>query len=72
MLRTASAPSEILRAAIVADGRPGRQLARQANVPASCLCRFRSGKQHLPSTSFDRVAGVLGYELRPQQRGHSI
>ena len=71
MLRMAS-PSEILRAAIVADGRPGRQLARQANVPASCLCRFRSGQRPLLGPAFDRVANVLGYELRPLQRGRAI
>lgn len=62
------APSETLRAAIVIDGRPLRRIAKEANVPASAVCRFMNRKRDLSSRSIDRVASVLGYELRPMSR----
>lgn len=59
------APSETLRAAIVLDGRPLRRIAAKAAVPASTISRFMNRKRGLSTPIFDRVAGVIGFELRP-------
>jgi hypothetical protein len=62
-----TAPSETLRRAIVTDGRPLRRIAAQANVPASSICRFiHDRKRGLSLSAFDRVASVIGCELRPE------
>lgn len=66
VLRTA--PSETLRAAIVLDGRPLRRIAAKANVPTSSISRFMNRRRGLSSRAFDRVAGVIGCELRPVAR----
>jgi|LakMenEpi03Aug12_release.lakeMendotaPanAssembly.Ray.scaffolds.fasta_scaffold206105_3 hypothetical protein len=60
------APHDTLRAALVLDRRPVRQIAREANVPHSVLVRFASRQRGMSARSFDRVASVLGYELRPR------
>jgi hypothetical protein len=60
-------PHDTLRAALVLDRRPVRQIARQANVPHSVLVRFAKRQRGMSAPSFDRVANVLGYELRPRQ-----
>jgi plasmid maintenance system antidote protein VapI len=62
------APSETLRAAIILDGRPMRQIAAEASVPASTISRFINRRRYLSPRSFDRVAGVVGVELRPVAR----
>lgn len=62
------APSDGLRAAIVIDGRPLRQIASQASVPASSICRFVNRERGLSGRAFDRVAGVVNWELRPASR----
>lgn len=66
VLRTA--PSETLRAAIILDGRPMRQIAAKASVPASTISRFINRRRGLSYRAFDRVAGVVGVELRPVAR----
>jgi len=66
VLRTA--PSETLRAAIVLDGRSLRRIAAKAELPASTICRFLNRKRGLSSRAFDRVANVVGVELRPVAR----
>ena len=66
VLRTA--PSERLRAAITLDGRPLRHIADQAAVPASAITRFMNRQRGLSTRTFDRVAGVVGVELRPVAR----
>lgn len=63
-----NAPSETLRAAIVTDGRPQRQIAKAANLSASTVNRFVNRRRSLPLDSFDRVAAVIGWELRPAAR----
>jgi hypothetical protein len=60
-----------LRAALVLDRRPVRQIAREAAVPHSVLVRFMHRQRGMSAPTFDRVAGVLGYELRPRQRDAS-
>ena len=59
------APSETLRAAIVLDGRSLRRIAAKASVPASTISRFMNRRRGLTTPIFDRVAGVIGVELRP-------
>jgi hypothetical protein len=56
---------------LVLDRRPVRQIAREAAVPHSSLVRFLQRRRGMSAPSFDRVAGVLGYELRPRQRDAS-
>lgn len=62
------APSDSLRAAILTDGRPLRRIAAQASLPASSITRFVRRQRGLSSRAFDRVAGVVGCELRPAAR----
>lgn len=62
------APSEAMRAAILEDGRPLRQIAREAELPSSSIIRFVNRKRCLSSRSLDRVAAVIGVELRPVRR----
>lgn len=62
------APSETLRAAIVTDGRPQRQIAKAALVSPSAISRFVNRRRSLPLDSFDRVASVVGWEMRPTSR----
>ena len=61
-------PSDSLRAAIVTDGRPLRQIAAKALVPASSITRFMHRERGLSGRAFDRVAGVVRWELRPASR----
>lgn len=63
-----TAPSDSLRAAIVRDGRPLRQIAAKADVPASSICRFLHRERGLSGRTFDRVAGVVDFELLPAVR----
>jgi len=56
---------------LVLDRRPVRQIAREAAVPHSVLVRFMQRRRGMSAPTFDRVAGVLGYELRPRQRDAS-
>jgi hypothetical protein len=62
------APSDSLRAAILTDGRPMRQIAAKASVPASSICRFISRERGLSGRAFDKVASVVNWELRPVTR----
>ena len=67
MQRSASL-SDTLRAAILTDGRPLRLIAGQALVPASSISRFVRRERGLSCRAIDRVAGVVGVELRPAAR----
>lgn len=62
------APSEAMRAAILLDGRPLRQIAREASLPSSTIIRFMNRQRGLSSRSLDRVAAIIGVELRPVRR----
>jgi hypothetical protein len=62
------APSDSLRAAITLDGRPLRRIAAKASVPASSITRFIRRERGLSGRAFDRVAGVVNWELRPRSR----
>ncbi len=59
------APSDSLRAAILTDGRPLRRIAASAKLPASSITRFIRRERGLSGRGFDRVAAVVGVELRP-------
>jgi hypothetical protein len=61
-----NAPHDTLRAALVLDRRPLRQIAREALVSPSVLVRFAKRERGMSAPTFDRLAGVLGYELRPR------
>lgn len=63
-----TALSEAMRAAIVSDGRPLRQIAREAGLPSSSVIRFVNRRRGLPSRSLDRVAAVIGVGLRSVRR----
>lgn len=62
------APSEAMRAAVLEDGRPLRQIAKEAGLPSSSVIRFMNRRRGLSSRSFDRVADVIGVELRSLRR----
>lgn len=63
--RIAPTLSDALRAAVIMDGRPLRRIAAQASVPVSSISRFTRRQRGLSATAMDRVAGVLGVQLRP-------
>lgn len=63
--RIAPTLTDTLRAAVLMDGRPLRRIAAQASVPVSSISRFTRRQRGLSATSMDRVAGVLGVQLRP-------
>jgi len=66
--RIAPLLSDSLRAAVLTDGRPLRQIAAQASVPVSSISRFTRRERGLSCHAMDRVAGVLGVQLRPASR----
>lgn len=66
--RNAPSITDALRAAILTDGRPFRRIAGQASVPASSISRFVRRERGLSGRAFDRVAEVVGVELRTAAR----
>lgn len=60
--------SDGLRAAILTDGRPLRQIAAKASVPASTITRFIRRERGLSTKAFDRLGGVVGVEVRTVRR----
>ena len=66
--RNAPTLSDTLRAAVLMDGRPLRRIAAQASVPVSSISRFTRRQRGLSSLAMDRVADVLGVQLRPAAR----
>jgi hypothetical protein len=66
--RIAPTLSDTLRAAVLMDGRPLRRIAAQADVPVSSISRFTRRERGLSCHAMDRVAGVLGVQLRPSAR----
>jgi len=61
--------TEALRRALKADRRPLYQIARAARVPHPNLYCFVSGKRKgIRLASAERLAAVLGLELRPKKR----
>lgn len=66
--RIAPTLSDSLRAAVLTDGRPLRRIAGQANVPVSSISRFVRRERGLSCLALDRVAGVVGVQLRPLPR----
>lgn len=67
MQRTATL-TDCLRAAVLTDGRPLRQIAKQASTPASSISRFVRRERGLSANALDRVSAVIGVELRPVSR----
>ena len=66
--------TEILRQAAAADGRSIFALARDADIPYPVMYRFLKGdktghKWGLTLTTADKLARVLGLELRRKRKG---
>jgi plasmid maintenance system antidote protein VapI len=59
--------SEVLRASIKGDGRTVTQIASDAGVPQPVLSRFVRGERGITLKIADRVAVVLGLELKPRR-----
>lgn len=49
--------------AIEADPRSVNQLAKDTNIPQSCLARYITGKRSLRSSNITTLAQCLGYEI---------
>lgn len=62
------APTQAIRLAVLEDGRPLREIARRARLPSSSIIRFINRKRGLSCRSLDRIADVIGLELRPVRR----
>lgn len=61
-------PSDSLRAAVLCDGRPMRQIAVLAKLPASSITRFVRRERGLSMAAFDRVAAVVRWRMMPVKR----
>ena len=66
--------TDVLREAVIADGRSIYQLARDANIPYPVLYRFIRGykdghKQSMTIITADKLAEALKLELRPKKKG---
>jgi transcriptional regulator with XRE-family HTH domain len=57
--------SAALRQSIVDSGLSAYRLAQESGVNVAAVLRFRSGERSLDLRSADRLAEVLGLELRP-------
>ena len=65
--------TDVLRQAVIADGRSIYQLVRDADIPYPVLYRFIKGdktgrKQTLTIVTADKLANALGLELRPKKK----
>lgn len=61
-------PTEILRAAIKADGRPVLRIAKEAGINQAVLCRFVNGNRGLSLSTVDRLCGTLDLGLQRLRR----
>ena len=48
----------------------GYELAKQSGIAESTISRYRRGESDITVETFERLAGVLGFELR-NEGGHS-
>jgi transcriptional regulator with XRE-family HTH domain len=60
--------SEALRQAILASGLSAYRLARDSGINVAAVLRFRAAQRSLDLKSADRLAEVLGLELRPKNQ----
>lgn len=65
MTRKQLTVTETLRAAIDADERSRYRLCQLAGIDQAAMSRFMAGAAGLTTESVDRLAGVLGLEMRP-------
>ena len=56
--------SEVVRAAIVCDGRSSQKIARDSGISHAIISRFNARKRGLSTASLDAVCESLGLELR--------
>ena len=59
--------TEILRGALEADGRPLLRIADAAGLPYPVVHHFAKGRRGLTLASVEKLAAVLGLELRPRK-----
>jgi DNA-binding phage protein len=59
--------ADVLRQAMIEDGRTLYELAKEATLETDQLYRFRDGADLRLSTA-SKLAEVLGLELRPKKR----
>ena len=62
---------DVLRQAMVDDGRTLYELAKEARMETDQLYRFRDGAD-LRITTASKLARVLGLELRPKKRSRNV
>ena len=56
--------SEIVRAAIVCDGRSSQKIAKDSGISHAIISRFNARKRGLSTASLEAVCDSLGLELR--------
>lgn len=60
--------TEMLRRALQADKRPLLQISKAARLPYPVVYRFAKGQRKgIRLASAEKLAGVLGLELRPRK-----
>ena len=57
--------NELVRRAVLADGRSLYRLSKDSGLWVAPLQRFAAGECGLSLKSAERLCGVLGWELRP-------
>jgi len=62
--------ADVLRQAMIEDGRTLYELAKEATLETDQLYRFRDGADLRLSTA-SKLAEVLGLELRPKKRNRN-
>jgi transcriptional regulator with XRE-family HTH domain len=65
----ATTVTDALRQAMLDSGLSAYRLAALSGVNVAAVLRFRSGERSLKLESVDRLAGVLGLELRALRKG---
>lgn len=68
MARKKQTVSETLRAAVNSDDRSRYRLCQLAEIDQAAMSRFMNGLAGLKTDTVDRLAEVLGLELKPKQK----
>ena len=58
-----------MREVMIADGRSRYRLSKETGIAAETLSRFYHGDRGLSAAAMDKMAAVLGLELRPVKPG---
>lgn len=57
-----------IRRALNHDGRPQREIAKAAGIHHVNLSQFKAGQRTLPLDTLVALAGVLGLEIRVEEK----